>query len=307
MNQIERHKGLDYNNLPDRETRAFIRKCEATFKLEERRGAESIWTMGKVLCAAKDCLKHGEFLDWIEGNLGTSERMSRHFMRVFQTFKSENFSDLRIEPSALYALAAPSTPDEARGDAIALAETGATVTHAKAREIIAAHKPEIAPQSTPEIAPVDDDEKAVLNEALAQLSAAAYNDDETDDEAETVDPLGMAATVTTEVMNAELPSEATPAAKLSKAEEDDLSDADWMETLPLTKKLRDENMVPLLFSTAALNYRRLQSPIGVLRRAVDAAPNMASDAFSIRMALAAATPHPSKWIFSRDAIGGFIL
>jgi hypothetical protein len=54
--------------------------------------------------------------------------------------KNANFADLHIAPSALYLLAAPSTPEAARLEALERAEAGEAITHSAARNIVAEHK-----------------------------------------------------------------------------------------------------------------------------------------------------------------------
>jgi len=61
-------------------------------------------------------------------------------MDVSEKFKSVNLADLDIQDSALYLLAAPSTPEPARQEALDKAEQGETVTHQQAKELIDAHK-----------------------------------------------------------------------------------------------------------------------------------------------------------------------
>jgi hypothetical protein len=77
----------------------------------------------------KERLEHGEFQEWVEGNFSWAMRSATRMMEVAENFKSVNLSDLDFAPSALYALAAPSTPESAREEAIQKAESGGTVTH----------------------------------------------------------------------------------------------------------------------------------------------------------------------------------
>ncbi|UGB28689.1 DUF3102 domain-containing protein (plasmid) [Methylorubrum sp. B1-46] len=64
----------------------------------------------------KELLGHGNFLPWIKDEFGMSDRTALNFMRVAERFKSEIVSDL--PPTVLYALAAPSTPDEVKDEII---------------------------------------------------------------------------------------------------------------------------------------------------------------------------------------------
>jgi hypothetical protein len=47
---------------------------------------------------------------------------AKAFMRVYRQFKSENFSDLQIDISALYLIASPSTPELVRQEAMRRAD-----------------------------------------------------------------------------------------------------------------------------------------------------------------------------------------
>jgi hypothetical protein len=59
-------------------------------------------------------------------------------MAVAEGFgKRKLISDLQIDPTAAYLLAAPSAPDEARETAVERAEAGERVTTAVAKEILA--------------------------------------------------------------------------------------------------------------------------------------------------------------------------
>jgi hypothetical protein len=104
------------------------------------RTVEGIVEIGKELLAIKDILPHGRFLEWLSAEFGWKERMARHFMNVAERFKSANFADIEMDVSAAYLLAAPSTPEEARQEAVKRAEKGERVTHAVASKLVATHK-----------------------------------------------------------------------------------------------------------------------------------------------------------------------
>jgi hypothetical protein len=70
--------------------------------------------IGRRLTDAKRRLGHGRFLVWLAAEFGWSERTAENFMRVYVLRgKFANFADLDVPLSALYLLAAPSTPDAA--------------------------------------------------------------------------------------------------------------------------------------------------------------------------------------------------
>jgi hypothetical protein len=57
-------------------------------------------------------------------------------MSVYDAFKSDNFSDLEIDVSALYLIAAPSTPEHVVQVVIERARSGEPMTRAKAEEVL---------------------------------------------------------------------------------------------------------------------------------------------------------------------------
>ena len=101
-----------------------------------RRTVEDIVIIGRTLIGVKERLGHGRFGEWLDAEFGWTDRAAQRFMQVASRFKSDIMSDLSITPTALYLLAAPSTPDEAFEQAIALAESGEKVTHKVAQEIV---------------------------------------------------------------------------------------------------------------------------------------------------------------------------
>ena len=89
---------------------------------------ENIIAIGRDLILVKERLGHGEFGKWIAAEFRMTDRSARNFMRVAERFedKSEIISD--FEPTVLYALAAPSTPDEVVEKALQQAQIGETIS-----------------------------------------------------------------------------------------------------------------------------------------------------------------------------------
>jgi hypothetical protein len=128
--------GFNYDLL---ETKVADKVRNAADRIRERvrKTVEDIVEIGNDLLAVKDALPHGQFLPWLKGEFGWSERSAQNFMNVAEQFKSAKIADLPIQPSAAYFLAAPSVPDEARQKAVEKAEAGEEITFAAAREIVA--------------------------------------------------------------------------------------------------------------------------------------------------------------------------
>lgn len=137
---------FDYNAL-DSETRIVVKQRTSEIRGLMRRAAQDIIDIGQKLIEVKEQLPHGQFGGWLETEFQWGVHTARNFMRVTETFSEKEKISL-FAPSALYLLAAPSTPEAARQEAIARAESGEHITHTVSKQIVAEHK-----RSTPAPAP----------------------------------------------------------------------------------------------------------------------------------------------------------
>src|SRR5262249_172303 len=90
---------------------------------------------------------HGNWLPWLNREFGWTDDTALNFMRVYELSKSRNFRDLSLPLSALYLLAAPSTPQEARDEIIERAQAGETIPVAEAKGIIQQAKEQQEPDA----------------------------------------------------------------------------------------------------------------------------------------------------------------
>ena len=134
MSSLEEMKKFDYTSL-DLDTAQFIQEQTGEIRGLMRRTAQDIFEIGQKLLQVKAKLGHGRFGTWLTVEFDWTERTAQQFMNVARQFKAENFADLQLAPSALYLLAAPSTPPKVRQEAIARAESGETITHKTAKAI----------------------------------------------------------------------------------------------------------------------------------------------------------------------------
>ncbi len=130
MSQLEMFK---YDDLsPD--VASDVRAATERIKLRIKRSAEDIVAIGQDLITAKGLLSHGQFSEWLETEFEMDQRTAQNFMRVATMFgKNENFSFFK--PSVLYALAAPSTPESVRGQAVAKVEQGESLSVKEVQEL----------------------------------------------------------------------------------------------------------------------------------------------------------------------------
>lgn len=141
-------KVFDYEAL-DAETRIVVQQKTGEIKTLMRRAAQDILDIGVKLIEVKTKLEHGGFGKWLDAEFNWDVRQAQRMMSVANAFKNDNLSDLKFGPSALYLLSAPSTPEEARAEAIARAEAGEVVTHAVAKAIVTALRPPVTPAPEP--------------------------------------------------------------------------------------------------------------------------------------------------------------
>ena len=93
--------------------------------------------IGRLLTEAKKIAGHGNWLPWIKREFGWTDKTAQNFMSVHaMALKNEKFSDLALPVSGLYALAAPSTPEEAREVVVARAESGERLSNKDVRNQI---------------------------------------------------------------------------------------------------------------------------------------------------------------------------
>lgn len=130
---------FDYSAL-DVQIRDGVMSRAVEIKQWAAKTAQGVVEIGRLLAEQKKVLGHGHFLNWVEMELGWTDRTVRNFMSVASRFKSENFSDLQIGTSALYLLSAPSTPEQAVAEAIDRAQSPGGLSHKDAKEIVQKHK-----------------------------------------------------------------------------------------------------------------------------------------------------------------------
>ena len=103
-------EGFDYGTL-DSETRIVVQQRTGEIRSLVRRSAQDVVDIGVKLGEVKQRLGHGGFGRWLEAEFQWSDSAAQKFMAVANRFKSVKFTDLTVAPSALYLLAAPSTPE----------------------------------------------------------------------------------------------------------------------------------------------------------------------------------------------------
>ena len=132
-------KSFDYSLLDD-DTISFVQSRTIKIKRLAKRVAADVINVGNYLIEVKNKLGHGYFMDWLEAEFNWSNRTAARFMSVAQKFTIDSLTNLELLPTALYIMAAPSTPNEAVVEVMERAKQGETITEKKAKEIKDRHK-----------------------------------------------------------------------------------------------------------------------------------------------------------------------
>jgi hypothetical protein len=90
----------------------------------QRTAAKSIIDIGKDLVAAKHYLSHGQFLGWIEAEVGIPARTAQAYMQVAQWISGKSARVAHLPPSVLYVLSAPRTPQDVISDILKEVDAG---------------------------------------------------------------------------------------------------------------------------------------------------------------------------------------
>lgn len=141
---------FDYNAL-DIDTRSFVEARTGEIKALVKRSAQDIIEIGQKLTEVKARLGHGNFGQWLKSEFEWSQDTAQRFINVANKFQIPQIADFDFAPSALYLLAAPSTPDEAVDEAVERAENGERITYSLAKEIADMYKAVPADDPAPRI------------------------------------------------------------------------------------------------------------------------------------------------------------
>ena len=131
---VEQEPGFNYYAL-DRDTADYVRNLTGEIRTRGQRMCTELIAIGHDLINVKDALPHGQFGRWLTAEFGWSERTARNYMALAEAFGHLNSATLAdSEPTALYALAANTVPDEVRERFIAQAGAGQPIRHKEVRE-----------------------------------------------------------------------------------------------------------------------------------------------------------------------------
>ena len=177
---------FDYTSLP-RSVTSFLQGEADRIR---RHAGLSIINIGKGLIAAKRYLSHGQFIKWVECELGIPARTAQAYMRVAQWAPGKMTKVAQLAPSLLYVLSSPSTPTALvvdvikkveAGERVVLSDVRAELRAARARreqdhEGVSRERGALQVNGTMEIVPAESAVQPLLIEVIAILARELSDD-----------------------------------------------------------------------------------------------------------------------------------
>ena len=154
---------FNYESL-DSQQRTEIREATLVIREKLRKAAQDIWEIGHMLSNVQAQLQRGQFDDWVKTEFDWSRRTAYKFISVYKRFDSRiNLEEVNIATSALYLLAAESTPQEIREEFIQKAQEGGKVTHQEVLKVVRESKEKSNPSGKQTNSLLTDDKTSNLN------------------------------------------------------------------------------------------------------------------------------------------------
>lgn len=172
MSKLDKSKQIDnsefdYETLTS-EQRTLVKQCTGEIRERLQRSAQDIWEIGQRLFDVRAQLKHGQLESWLKAEFGWSRRTAYNFIKVYEAFgERAKLAQVDIATSALYLLAAESTPQEVREEYLLKAEKGEKITHKELRSDIEQKKQ----KSTPAPAKLTDNTPTIQNSSPPNVTS----------------------------------------------------------------------------------------------------------------------------------------
>jgi hypothetical protein len=127
---------FDYSAM-DVELAANLRKQAARIRKRIGKATQDLIDIGRDLTAAKKQLvDHGEFIEWVETEVGISRRTAQAYMAVARLADDKGAAIALLPPTTVHRLAAKSAPAEVVSEVIAKAESGDVLPDRTVSEMI---------------------------------------------------------------------------------------------------------------------------------------------------------------------------
>jgi len=138
-----------------------------------KRTLADVIEIGARLTECKRICGHNNWLPWLDREFGWEETTAQRFMRVHKLAQSKSGKLPDLPVSAIYLLAAPSTPEPAKTEIIERAKAGEALRANEVKRVVERHKPPASKPHKAKRAKAADPPPPPSNEVLQQRAAAA--------------------------------------------------------------------------------------------------------------------------------------
>ncbi len=104
-----------------------LRMITEVIRARVRHWSDDVIEIGKDLSTVKGQLPHGDFQDWVEGQLGMTIRTAQNYMSAAKLVEAKGETISLLPPATIYLLASKATPDEITDRVVAALEAGNTI------------------------------------------------------------------------------------------------------------------------------------------------------------------------------------
>lgn len=125
--------------LLDPDTSYFVHQRTVEIKALIHRTTRNLLEIGQKLLEVKERLGHGRFGEWLAAEFEASQDTAERLINIAKRL-GDIPHNAEFEAKALDLLAAASTPQSAREEALELAESGEVISHTLAKSIVDRHK-----------------------------------------------------------------------------------------------------------------------------------------------------------------------
>lgn len=131
---------FDYSAL-DAETASNLRAQANRIRKRIGKATQDLIDIGRDLLAAKKhLLDHGEFIKWVESEIGIVRRTAQAYMAIAKLAEEKGAAVALLPPTTAHRLAAKSTPSEVVSEVVAKAQSGDVLPDCRVAEMISEAK-----------------------------------------------------------------------------------------------------------------------------------------------------------------------
>jgi hypothetical protein len=127
---------FDYSAI-DADTASKLRQQANRIRKRIGKATQDLIDIGRDLLAAKKCLiDHGDFVEWVEVEVGIARRTAQAYMAIAKLADDKGAAIALLPPTTVHRLASKSAPPEVVSEVVAKAQSGDVLPDRKVSEML---------------------------------------------------------------------------------------------------------------------------------------------------------------------------